>query len=180
MLAEEVVMDASELSTSRENKSSKSLATAGGFLQPAVCCHRHLCLSALLQIESHPEAQAAQACSKDRILRGAVCLPDSALLTHADGRSSKKLARHREDGAALNGAREGALPPELDLEAQAVEGGSRKGMILPFIRLAITFRDIHYYVAMPEVLSLSFRSSGLPAKNGSAEMALSCPHLGRP
>ena len=29
-------------------------------------------------------------------------------------------------------------------------------MILPFIRLAITFRDIHYYVAMPEVLSLSF------------------------
>ena len=60
MLAEEVVMDASELSTSRENKSSKSLATAGGFQQSAVCCHRHLCSSALLQIESHLEAQAAQ------------------------------------------------------------------------------------------------------------------------
>ena len=52
MLAEEVVMDASELSTSRENKSSKSLATAGGFQQSAVCCHKHLCSSALLQIES--------------------------------------------------------------------------------------------------------------------------------
>lgn len=32
-----------------------------------------------------------------------------------------------------------------------MEDGSKKGMILPFIRLAITFRDIHYYVPMPEV-----------------------------
>ena len=85
------------------------------------------------------------------MVQGVACLPDLASLIDADGRSSKKLARHREDGTALNGAREGALPPELDLEAQAAEGGSRKGMILPFIRLAITFRDIHYYVAMPEV-----------------------------
>ena len=37
-------MDASELSTSRENKSSKSLATAGVLLQSAVCCHRHCLL----------------------------------------------------------------------------------------------------------------------------------------
>ena len=104
-----------------------------------------------LRIETHLEAQAAQTCSKDRMVQGVACRFDSAVLTNADGRSSKKLLRHREDGAALNGAREGALPPELDLEAQAVEGGSRKGMILPFIRLAITFRDVHYYVAMPEV-----------------------------
>ena len=102
-------------------------------------------------------------------------------LPHADGRSSKKLASHREDGAALNGAREDALPPELDLEAQAVEGGSRKGMILPFIRLAITFRDIHYYVAMPEVCTclVEHVSSRFHARNSLGGMALSCFRIGR-
>lgn len=69
----------------------------------------------------------------------------------AAGRSSKKLLKHREDGEALNGARDQAVPAEADLEAQTVQGGTKKGMILPFIRLAITFRDIHYYVPMPEV-----------------------------
>ena len=114
--------------------------------------------------------------------QGVACPSNSAGLTDADGRSSKKLLRHREDGAALNGAREDALPPELDLEAQAVEGGSRKGMILPFIRLAITFRDIHYYVAMPEVWLCLFEHvpSRRSARNSSSGTALSCCWSGWP
>lgn len=36
-----------------------------------------------------------------------------------------------------------------------MQSGTKKGMILPFIRLAITFRDIHYYVPMPEVATLA-------------------------
>ena len=73
------------------------------------------------------------------------------LHAYAAGQFSKKLLKHREDGEALNGARDQAVPAEADLEAQTVQGGTKKGMILPFIRLAITFRDIHYYVPMPEV-----------------------------
>jgi len=73
----------------------------------------------------------------------------------ADGRSSKKLLQHRKNGEALNGASENALPAEVDLEAQTVKSGTKKGMILPFIRLAITFRDIHYFVPIPEVCGVS-------------------------
>ena len=71
--------------------------------------------------------------------------------TSAAGRSSKKLLKQCEDGEALNGAKDQAVPAEADLEAQTVQSGTKKGMILPFIRLAITFKDIHYYVPMPEV-----------------------------
>ena len=123
--------------------------------------------------ETARKGDALQSCSNHCMLHGLVCIPEIAIVAYADGRSSKKLLRHREDGAPLNGAREAALPPELDLEAQAVEGGSRKGMILPFIRLAITFRDIHYYVALPEVwvTLLKHVSSGFLAKTGSSAMA---------
>ena len=47
-----------------------------------------------------------------------------------------------------------------------MQGGTKKGMILPFIRLAITFRDIHYYVPMPEVshtATETFTSCVMPA-----------------
>ena len=74
-----------------------------------------------------------------------------ALHALAAGRSSKKLLKHGGNGETLNGAKAQAVPAEADLEAQTVQSGTKKGMILPFIRLAITFKDIHYYVPMPEV-----------------------------
>lgn len=36
----------------------------------------------------------------------------------------------------------------MDLESQAA-GAQRHGMILPFVRLAVTFRAIRYYVPTP-------------------------------
>ena len=90
----------------------------------------------------------------------------------AAGRSSKKLLKLREDGEVLNGAKDQAVPAEADLEAQTVQSGTKKGMILPFIRLAITFRDIHYYVPMPEV-----RHVILPRAPFQFALPSALPHL---
>ena len=38
----------------------------------------------------------------------------------------------------------------VDVESQAALPGSQQhGMILPFVKLTVTFRDIRYYVPMP-------------------------------
>ena len=95
----------------------------------------------------------------------------------AAGRSSKKLLKLREDGEVLNGAKDQAVPAEADLEAQTVQSGTKKGMILPFIRLAITFRDIHYYVPMPEVRHVILPRGSLPicpAKRIASSLCIVC------
>ena len=51
----------------------------------------------------------------------------------------------------------------VDVESQraaapTAAGAQRHGMILPFLRLVVTFRDIRYFVPVPgEVLNSGFR-----------------------
>ena len=43
------------------------------------------------------------------------------------------------------------MPDAADVEAQKVHGGAKHGMTLPFQPLIVTFRDVRYFVPIPEV-----------------------------
>ncbi len=62
------------------------------------------------------------------------------------------LAEPGQNGAKTNGNAEAA-----DVESQQVVQGSTHGMVLPFMQVTVSFRDVRYFVPIPEV------RQGLPA-----------------
>jgi len=44
-----------------------------------------------------------------------------------------------------------AAAASYDLESQSSVNGTNRGMTLPFESLVVTFKDVHYFVPMPQV-----------------------------
>ena len=63
------------------------------------------------------------------------------------GNSRNKLA-----AASRKASKKGASPKQDGSSPESAEGEDQRGMVLPFDPLALTFRDLHYYVDMPKVL----------------------------
>ncbi|KAK9802906.1 hypothetical protein WJX73_004507 [Symbiochloris irregularis] len=72
------------------------------------------------------------------------------------GVSSKKLAALKETAAQMESNQNGEGASDAKADGMVSEGEMNHGMVLPFQPLALTFRDLHYYVDMPE---------GSPAKS---------------